>query len=952
MNCNFRMRILVLCAVCSMFLHPLSAVVRLSPSDFKSPDRDYAPMTWWHWINGHLTKDGIRKDLMAMHKVGIRGVQVFNTHMYLAPGPVEFNSEQWYDLTGFAIRLCDSLGLKFCITSGAGWSGSGGPWITKDQAMKRMTKSETKVSGGKVRIKLEMPPVKDDYYREIAVQAIPAGYSGGQISDLEEKSLLKYRASLDYGFGNPCEAISPHEIKNLTEYVDGSGWLECELPEGEWNILRFGYTLTGKRCHPAAWGGEGYEVNKLDSADVMVQYDHFLKKLFDRNNEYLGNTFEGVLFDSYEAGFQNWTKNLPREFMKRFGYDLIDYMPVFTGRCVESRMKSEQVLYDFRTLLDYMISENYYGTMKKRINERGMVTYAEAQGGPVPSRALNYVDVPMNEFWNPDTSPRAKNIRLTASQAELKGKNIVAAEAFTSKPEDGKWQNHPGKMKNPGDLAYVCGINRFCLHTYAHQPVDYAPGFALGRYGIMFSRLSTWWDFSPEWMSYLTRCQYMLQQGSKVADIAFLFHYDIRYIYDSRLTRIPQGYDYLVAYPEDLSRAVVRNGRIVFPNGSESAILFVLPNAGMDLATLKRIEELARQGAVICGEPPAVQSSYSESLEYPAGTFGRTVKKIWGSTQGKTVNKVGKGLVLTGYSYKDALSYAGIEKDVDFGEKPDGLHYLHKQSGDFDLYFVSNQNDIQVESYAGFRTGKKYCSMWNPVTGDVCQMDAVRSGQYSRLKLSFAPSESGFVVFTDYPVTERKLEETVLMEVRTLETPWQLVFEDARQVKEAMTMDVLVPINESTNPDIRHYSGTIAYSNSFECNQVLDGQQVSVSFDEIFDIGEVLVNGHSAGVLWTRPFRLDITPFIRKGTNTLTVRVANSWINRIIGDEQLEPDLKYEMNGTKFTSGRLAEFPEWMYSGMPSGRKRLTFTTWRHYDRNSPLSPSGLSGEVRIEVTR
>lgn len=947
------MRILIFCAIFSLLVPALSAKDGLSPEDFRSPDRDYAPMTWWHWINGHLTKDGIRKDLLAMHKVGIRGVQVFNTHMYLPPGPVEFNSEEWYDLTGYAIRLCDSLGMKFCITSGAGWSGSGGPWITKDRAMKRMTMSETRVPGGKVRIKLEMPPVKDDYYREIVVQAIPAGYMGGQISDLEGKSLLKNSTSLDYGYGTLGDAISPRDIKNLTAYVDDAGWLDCELPEGEWNILRFGYTLTGKKCHPAAWGGEGYEVNKLDSSDVMVQYEQFIEKLFDRNKEYLGNTFEGVLFDSYEAGFQNWTTDLPGEFRKMFGYDLIGYMPVFTGRYVESRKKSEQVLYDFRTLLDYMLSENYYGTMKKRINERGMVTYAEAQGGPVPSRALNYVDVPMNEFWNPDTSPRAKNIRLTASQADLRRKSIVAAEAFTSKPEDGKWQNYPGKMKKPGDLAYVCGVNRFCFHTYAHQPVDYAPGFALGRYGTMFSRLSTWWDYSREWITYLTRCQYMLQQGIKVADIAFLFHYDIRYMYDSRLTRIPQGFDYVVAYPEDLSRAVVRNGRIIFPNGSESAILFVIPNAGMDLATLKKIEELARQGAVICGEPPVVQSSYSESLEYPVGAFDRAVKAIWGSgALGKCANKVGKGLVLKGYSYKDAISYVGIEKDVDFGEKMGGLHYLHKKSGDCDFYFLSNQNDVQVDSYAGFRVGKKFCSIWDPVTGDVYQTDVVHSEHYSFLNLSLAPLESVFVVFTDYPLTERKLKETVLMEVQTIKAPWKLVFEDTRQVKDTMMMDVLVPINESMDPDIRYYSGTIAYSNSFECNQILDDQQVFISFDEIFDIGEVLVNGHSAGVLWTRPFCLNITPFLQKGTNFITVRVANSWINRIIGDEQLIPDLKYEMNGTKFTSGRLVEFPEWMYSGMPADRERLTFTTWKHYGKNSPLSPSGLSGEVRIEVRK
>lgn len=921
-------------------------------SDFKLPDRDYAPMTWWHWINGHMTKEGIRKDLQAMHKAGIRGVQVFNTHMYLAPGPIEFASDEWYDMAGYAISLCDSLGMKFCITSGAGWSGSGGPWITKEQAMKKITMSETFVTGGKVGTRLALPVIKDGYYREIAVQAVPAKYRKGQIPDLNEKTFCKYKASLDYGFAKDCEAIGHDEIIELTEYADSTGWLECELPEGEWCILRFGYTLTGSKAHPAAWGGEGYEVNKLDSADVAVQYDNFLKVLFDRNKKYLGNTFEGVLFDSYEAGFQNWTKDLPREFRLKYGYDLLDYMPVFTGRVVGSIQMTEQVLYDFRSLLDYMISEFYYGTMQKRINALGMVTYAEAQGGPVPSQALNFVDIPMNEFWNPDTSPRAKSIRLTSSQADLRGKGIVAAEAFTSKPEDGKWQNYPGKLKKPGDLAYVCGINRFCFHTYAHQPVDYAPGFALGRYGTIFSRLSTWWDYASGWVTYLSRCQYLLQQGVKVADITFLFHNDIRYTYESRLTKIPEGYDYRVAYPEDLAGAEVRNGKIVFSNGAESSILFVIPNAGMDMATLEKLAWLTEQGAVICGEPPVAQSSMSESFEYPADAFGKIVERLWGSRKGKYVHKVGNGLVLSGYSYPDAISYIGIDKDAYFGEDSEGIHYLHKKIGDTDMYFVSNQNGSHMSVDGKFRTRKKYCSLWNPVTGEVYNVRAGLSGQFSKVKLDLASFESVFVIFTDYPMTDKCDEKIRLASEFTIKAPWKLEFEDVRQVKEPVEFDVLIPLNENRSPEIKYYSGTTIYNNSFEINENPNGKKVNVLFDEIYDIAEVFINGSSAGILWTRPYALDITRFIRKGNNEITVKVANTWINRIVGDEQLEPDMKYEMDGGKFTSGRLAAFPEWLYSGMPSDRERMTFYTWKHYDKNSPLVPSGLCGEVKIKCYR
>ena len=631
----------------------------------------------------------------------------------------------------------------------------------------------------------------------------------------------------------------------------------------------------------------------------------------------------------------------------------MDYMPIFSGRVIESPKVTEQVLYDFRALLDHMLSEHYYGTMQRKINECGVKVYAEAQGGPVPSHAMNFVDIPMNEFWNPDASPRMRNIRLTSSQADLRGKQIVAAEAFSSKPEDGRWQNYPGKMKKPGDLAYIGGINRFCFHTYAHQPVDYAPGFALGRYGTIFSRLSTWWDYSAAWIEYLSRCQYMLQQGIKAADVTFLFHYDIRYAYNSKYTKLPEGYDYRIAYPEDLEKAEVIDGRIVFPNGGSSSILIIVPSPGMDRATLETVRRLVVDGATVCGVPPVFQSSRSESMK-DAGKeeFGSIIRELWPEGSAKSVNRLGKGKVLCGYSNAEAISYLGIGKDADLGTK--GLHFLHKKAGKNDLYFISNQKAEQVSSTAGFRTDKRYCSIWNPVTGEVFAVDSKKDGTVMKVAIELPEFGSQFLLFTDYPVTDNRMKKKAPAGEIKIRQDWRVTFEDTKQYDGELSVSgEFESIDKSENPEIRYYSGTIRYENDFKVNKKQidkSGKSVVVTFDEIHDICEVLVNGENAGVLWTRPYSLDITDFLKDGENTITVRVANSWINRIIGDEQLEPDLKYEMNGTKFTSGRLAAFPEWFYEDMPEDRQRMTFYTWKHYDRNSPLVPSGLEGRVRLEM--
>ena len=191
-----------------------------SVQTFKAPARDYGPMTWWHWINGHITREGIRKDLSAMHDAGLRGVQVFNTHMYLPKGPVEFGSEEWHGMISYALHVCDSLGMKFCITPGAGWSGSGGPWITAEQSMKKLTLSETFVSGGKTDTVLAMPETKGGYYREIAVQAVPAGIQAGTVKDLQAKIMAASKTAVRYDYSDDSSrAVRRDEIIDLTGSV-------------------------------------------------------------------------------------------------------------------------------------------------------------------------------------------------------------------------------------------------------------------------------------------------------------------------------------------------------------------------------------------------------------------------------------------------------------------------------------------------------------------------------------------------------------------------------------------------------------------------------------------------------------------------------------------------------------------------------------------------------------
>lgn len=891
----------------------------IDPAVFKAPEREYGPMTWWHWINGHVTKDGITKDLTAMHDVGIRGVQMFNTHMYLDKGPVEFGSEEWFSLVDHAIRTCAALNMKFTCTTAAGWSGSGGPWIDKQRAMKVLVFSETPLKGGaKKTLSLVQPKIKEGVLVDELVLAIPASSPAGQIEMLATKILVENKL-VQYPLAKaeePERCLNPRDVIDVTSWCK-DGTFRGELPAGDWILLRFAYTLTGKKVHPAAYGGEGYEVDKLDADAVAFQWESLMGKICKRNEAYLGTTFEGVLVDSYESSWQNWTRGMFDRFQQKYSYDLRPWMPLFTGRYVESAAKSEAVLHDFRLLCDELITEGFYGTLQRKAAENKLMLYAEPQGGPVPACAMEKVDIPMNEFWNPDAYGRYSKMKLTSSQAHLYGRKIVAAEAFTSKPENGKWQNTPATMKKPGDLAFAAGINRYCFHTYAHQPLDYiAPGFALGRYGIMLSRHTTWWDFSPAWMQYITRCQYLLQQGIEVADVGFLFHDDIRYQFASGTTKMPDGYDHIILYPSQLSGASVRDGRIVLPCGETIAVLLVLKSGIHTPGTLAQIDELSKQGAKV----------YFVDDKKP-GT-----------------DKI--------------LKEAQVQPDVDWGVKAGKtLFYRHLQGPDYDLYYLTNQSDDALELTPSFREGNgRQAECWDAVEGSVRPAKVLSaSGSYIKVALSLAPHGSAFVVFrTPLSQTwEKEQPSEDRLSTRTAVTgEWNVEFLSKSQMPEGIKMKQLTSLSDNMDERVKYYSGTARYSTIIHLSkEELKDKELFINLGTVKDIAKVFVNGTSCGTVWTAPFHARITAALKAGKNLIEVEVANTWINRVIGDEKVPEDLDYDMGGSKFTVGRLKTFPAWFYSGsQPKNRKRQTFCTWKHYSAEDPLVPSGLIGPVTIDT--
>lgn len=924
---------------------------------FAAPPPSARPLVWWHWINGNVTKKGIEADLADMKRVGIAGVQMFDASIYLPPGPVRYGTDLWHEHVQHAIARADKLGLEFHLMNTPGWSASGGPWVTPERSMKKIVWSETPANGGgeliltvprtKIEpLKFRTPPAKkmENFFRDIVILAVPAG-SSRRTPEWECKTKLKEKtltaAPLDT---DPTGCIPRAQVIDLTADFDpATDTLRATLPAGKWTILRFGFTSTGSTNHPAVAEGHGLEIDKMDADAVSFYFDQALGRILREAGPRVGRTLKGLLFDSFEAGPQNWTDTFPAQFRALKGYDFLPLLPVITGRVVESPSFTEAALRDFRSAVEELIAKNYFGTMQRRAREHGMIIHAEAQGGSLnPVSANEFVDVPMNEFWMPDTSPRLSRLKFVSSIANVLGRPIVGAEAFTAKPEDGRWLATPATLKDPGDYAWTAGINRFILHHYVHQPTDDGPGFALGRYGTHFGRLNTWWPLGGAWIDYVARGQFLLQQGRTVADIAFLHNEDHGYAFPESMVTTPVGYDFDIVYPQHLAAMTWSDGALTLPTGPAYRVLMLPENWTADLATLRRLREFARAGAPIFGSAPVAPAGVRD---YEArDEFAALVRELW----------EGARPLIRRIPLSSAIKKIGLVADVAVPSPPTGgeLRYIHRRTADAEIYFFFNHSDRNVTGDFTFRVTGRQPELWNAITGTFTDAPAFRpSASGTTVPLHLESHGSIFVVFRRAATEPRaSAPNTAVVATLPISGPWRIAFHDGRGAPSEATFAALASWTEHENPGIKFYSGTATYRTSFTA-QLRAGATATLDLGTVADLAKVRLNGALIGTLWQPPFRTEVTRHLRDGNNILEVRMANRWINRLIGDESLPTDLTYQPEGShKFTDGRLEQLPAWLYDRTRlAERKRYSFTTWKHYESTSPLVPSGLLGPVKID---
>ncbi len=736
------------------------------------------------------------------------------------------------------------------------------------------------------------------------------------------------------------------EVVDISEHMNDEGKLNWKAPAGRWTILRFGYTLEGQRTRCAtAIASIGYEADMLNPKGIERHFNFTARPMLREVKEHVGKTLKYLHIDSYELGADvqgqqpTWSQGFRREFRARRGYDLLPYLPAMARRIVDSRHVTNRFLWDFRRTIADLMAENFFGRYAELAEEHGVQVHSETGYGTYPYPHIDGLQcagqnhVTMGEFWHEKEVMKefehfGNVIRTVASAAHIYGRRIIQAEAFTSWAHFGEY---PYSLKDRGDRAFCNGLNRMVFHQYTHQPrMDMKPGWQYFA-GTHIDRNLTWWPFADAWFDYLARCQYLLQEG--------VFHADACYFYGEGSTKfvpakqylkpeLPEGYNFDCINAEVLlNRVGVENRKIVLPSGTSYRLLVLPEEQTMSPSILSKIKQVVESGATVLGPKP-VRSPGLTGYPKCDEKVRELAEQMWGKKPGPAgLKKIGRGTLAWGSPVKKIFEDANLPADLELQRNGDSgfLNWIHRVIGQADIYFLANKSEKLKKLDVIFQIAGSQPELWDPVKGQIRSLKEFKTTADGRIlvPLVFYPRQSYFVVFRK-PLKETSVSANNFPKISTLtefEGPWRVSFEPDLGGPENVLFEQLQDWTKNDREGIRYYSGTATYFKTFDLpDSVLeDNKRLFLDLGVVQCIANVRLNNQSLGVVWTAPWRVEITTVIKNTSNILEIDVANLWINRLIKDASLPPNQRVTQTNIPIKA-------------------------------NQPLRPAGLLGPVTIKV--
>jgi hypothetical protein len=838
---------------------------------FERPPDDARIMMRWWWFGPAVQKGELERELLAMKKGGIGGVEIqpvyamalddhatgFRNTPYLSP--------EFLDTVAFTASTARANGMRVDMTLASGWP-YGGPHVAVDEASARLRVVAVDVAANASSIAL--PSIGNG-------ESLIASFVGdGTAAHWSPQGLAMVQLATANGRAQLTAAGAPRVCVFFLE------------------------SRTGQQVKRAAFGAEGFVLDHFSRAAVeshLHTVGEPLMKAFGDHPPY------AVFSDSLEVYGADWTDDFLAQFQRRRGYDLRPLLPelVKGDDAVAAALR-----HDWGLTLTELIDENYLTPINTWAKAHGTRFRSQTYGDPAVSLSSNAL-VALPEGEGPQWD-RFSYTRWASSASHLYGRPVTSAETWT-------WLHSPAfratplDMKAEADRFFLEGVNQLIGHGWPDTPPAVAePGWSLYAAAV-FNDHNPWWLVMPDVTLYLQRISWLLRQGKPANDVAVYLPED-----DAYAEFRPGKVSISDLMPQFITPALMQSieaagynvdfidAKAIASVGVPYGVLVVPHTTRMSAATAEHLAAyVARGGKVVfVGGAPALAPGYMHAKEETAALAQTIATLTASSSQVKTVQQdaaIGDTLHLL------------LPPDLAFTGAHEGIGFLHRSLPTADLYFVANTENITQTITVDLRARRPHRTEWNATTGEASTLPD------GPLQLRLAPYESRVLIVSDAALKTADSPlgpEPTSTVLATLMQDWQVRFSDRqRDVVPAVTMESLHSWSDDTAT--RYFSGVGTYTHSFEVSPASlgAGHRIVVDFGEgervepnpaihsgmrallegpVREAAAVYVNGERVGALWCAPWTLDITKAVKPGRNMLEVRVGNTDINLLAG--QTPPD--------------------------------------------------------------
>jgi hypothetical protein len=906
-------------------------------ANFVTPPSEGRPMVRWWWFGPAVVKPELLTELQQMKADGIQGAEIAFEYPMVLDDPskglknLTFLSPEMLDDIKYAQTEGRKLGLRIDLTLGSGWP-YGGPTTTLDHAIGTLRTAEVAVPAGTTSVtvpalrdgesfisaaianNLATPPATPAAAAPAAAlvpapaqaaapggqeaAGAPGGFAGGPGGGQGRGGAGRggrgaggaggFPGGAGGGFaggrgggGRPVtwDATS---AKPLT-LTSGATTLTVDASAKPRTALFFVASHGGMKVKRPAVGAEGYVIDHF-SHDAVATY---LKTVGEPLiSAFANNPPYSIFSDSLEVAQADWTPTLPAEFLKRRGYDLIPHMPELVAG---GSVAADNVRHDYGRTLTELINDNYLTQVTDWANAHHTKFRSQTYGDPAVSfSSQDLTDLiegegPNWRGWS--------TLRWASSANHVFNKPVTSGETFT-------WLHAPVfraiplDMKVEADIDFIMGENQISCHGWPYSPPDGEvpePGWSL-YVATALNNHNPWHPVMPAVTDYIGRMGYILRQGQPANQIAILLPTD----------------DAWATFGPGRTSVTGDMGRYITP-----ALMSTILNTGynIDYIDADAIEKVGLGSHQVLVLP--AQDRIPVATLQKIAAFVKSGGKVFAVGHLPTLTEEGKPLASAGgdTSFIPVVAdEASLAKALPSAAAPDfrlaattddatksTIGFIRRRLPNADVYFVTNTSNQPIDTTATFGTSHKVAEEWDVDSGAITSISATSQ------PIHFDAYGSHVYVFADAPTTGKPApapgHQTSDLNMMTA---WNLTFTGINK-----TVAQPLPTDWIADPSTIHYSGEGVYSRDVnitgQANSkiflVVEGGKPTVTAGRGFGGGGggghlsaaydppiqaaalVVINGQPAGALWHPPYALDVTKYLKSGTNHIEIHVFNTALN-------------------------------------------------------------------------